>query len=537
MAGRKYAERNSAAAALKVSFSLILILFISFNSCSDWYRHQIPEPVLPDYEGIEQMYWKVWQIMSQNILKHNRENNFRWRYINCEDDWLIHQNPTIQMALFGVYGSSQFPVMQSLDNFYRGQRSDGFISRVYNSMTGEYLHTPGSYEPMINPPLFTWPELKYYQLTGDKKRLKRYFPIWEKYFTWLDNFCRAKGEASPLYYNTPEGSQMINSPRIGNDPGAWTDMSSQMALFAEQLAEIAGIVGENARVTYYQNRYQDIIEQIRQKLWNADDAFFYDLTSTGQPVRVKSTAGFWPLIAGVPTAEEARELINHLKDSDEFNRHHLFPSLAADEDDFKSSGSYWRGGVWSAEDYMIIEGLKRYGEYEFAATAAWNHITNMERVFTGYITDTTLIDEKYRANCTGTVWELYASETDIPGTRWDSRFLCRPNYIPSSGHGPVAMLIENVLGFTADAPNDQLIWRPWLLNKHGIRNFKFGNNLITLKCEKREAKEAPLVIKGLTSSPFRLTIILGEDTVTIQQPRGRININLTTADFRPIVNE
>lgn len=534
MAGRKYVERDSAVTALKTSLAVVLILLISLNSCSDLYRYQIPQPILPDYRGIEQMYWKVWQIMAQDVKWRTRENGFSWRYINCEDDLLIHQYSIIQTALFGVYGSSQFPVMQSLDNFYRGQRTDGFISRVYNSLTGEYLHTPGIYEPMINPPLFTWPELKYYRLTGDKSRLAKYFPVWEKYFSWLDNFCRARGEAYPLYYNTANGSQMINSSRNVNDLGAWVDMSSQMAFFAGHLAEIATIINENSRAEYYQGRYQEIAEQIRQKLWDSDDSFYYDQTSAGQSIRIKTTAGYWTLIAGIPTREEAQELIKHLTDSDEFSRHHLFPTLAADEDDFKSGGAYWRGGVWSSENYMIIQGLKKYGEYEFATTAAWNHIINMEKVFESYITDTTLLDEKYHANCHNTVWELYSSEDDVPGTRWDTRFLSRPNYIPTSGHGPVAMLIEEVLGFIVDAPNDRLFWRPWLLNKHGIRNLKFGNNLLTISCEKRENREAPLVIKGMTSSPFLLTIILGEDSVAIQQPRGRININLTSENFMSI---
>jgi len=434
-------------------------------------------------------------------------------------------------ALFGVYGHSIFPVMPSLDNFYRGQRSDGFISRVYNNMTGEYLHIPSVNEPMINPPLFTWAELKYFQLTGDKRRLKKYFPVWEKYFEWLDSFCRGKGEAATLYYNTTNGSGMTNSPHGLNNLGGWTDMSAQMALFAEHLAKSAQVIGEHSKAALYQRRYREIAAEIRLKLWNEDDGFFYDLISEGRPLRVKSTAAFWTLLAGIPDSAQAAELILHLKNSGEFSRQHLFPSLAADEDDFNAGGAYWRGGVWSYENYMIINGLKRYGEYEMAATAAWNHITNMEKVFANYLPDTALIDEKYRSECHETVWELYSSENEAPGTRWDTRNLCQPNYIPAAGHGPVAMLIEDVLGFNADGTADELIWRPWLLNRHGIRNLQFGNNLVTIWCEKRESKEAPLVIKGLTNSPFLLTIIIASDTIAIRQPRGRINLELNIHDF------
>ena len=101
-----------------------------------------------------------------------------------------------------------------------------------------------------------------------------------------------------------------------------------------------------------------------------------------------------------------------------------------------------------------------------------------------------LIDEKYWANCNATVWELYSPENDQPGTRWDTYNLCRPNYIPTSGFGPVAMLIEDVLGFNVNGPDDQLTWRLWLLNKHGIRNLKFGNNLIQQIDQTKSFEEA-----------------------------------------------
>jgi len=532
MAGRKYAQRNAAAAALSPGCGAILILVISLSNCSDLYRNQIPEPIMPDYQGITQMYWKIWEIMGQNIVDGNRENGFSRHYINCDDDILIHQNSTISTALFGVYGNSAFPVMPSLDNFYRGQRTDGFISCVYNSLTGEYLRTPSVYEPMINPPLFTWAELKYYRLTGDKHRLRKYFPVWEKYFEWIDGFCHAKGEAASLYYNTSNGSQMANSPHGVNDLGGWVDMSAQMALFSEHLAVIADVLDEHSKVAIYRQHYQQIATEMRLKMWDADNGCFSDLSTEGRLLRTKSSAMFWPLIAGIADTSQAPEIIAHLRNTAEFDRHHRYPSLAASDDEYSAGGAYWRGGVWGSENYMIISGLKRYGEYELAATAAWNHITNMEKVFTNYVPDTALVDEKYRAVCKNTVWEIYSPENDAPGTRWDTRSYCRPNYIPTAGQGPVAMLIEDILGFSADGPGDELVWRPWLLNKHGIRNLKFGNNLVTIWCEKRDSRDAPLEIKGLTSSPLRLTIILGSDSVSVKQPRGRINLKFSPDDFK-----
>lgn len=534
MARRRDAEGNSACSSLK---SVLLILSIAgliiWQNCSaNHWRNQLPQPILPDYKSIEELYWKTWEILSTNIQHGNSANGFVREYINAEEDIFIVQGPTIQTALFGSYGADVFPVMESLDNFYRGQRKDGFIARIYNSLTGEYLHIPSVTEPMIHPPLFTWSELHYYYLTGDRHRLRRWRPVLEQYFQWLDNFCKGDGEARGLYYTSLTGTRMINSPRKPNELGGWVDMSAQMALFARDLAQIAEIFGDSAAVRNYRQKYEQIAAAVRNRLWHADDAFYYDLNPQGQMLKLKVISGFWPLLAQIPTPEEAAQLIEHLRDSREFYRQHLFPSLAAAEQDYNRQGAYWRGGVWGDQCYMVIKGLKQYGEYDFANQAAWNHIINLERVYRQFQADTTLVEIRDRAKVAHTIWEVYAPEKEEPATRWDAKFYGRPAYVASSGFGPVAMLIEDVLGFEANAPQDELTWRPWLLNQHGIRNFKFGKNLVTIWCEKRESTDAPLKIHGTTSSPFKLNVWLNGKSKTINLKRGRIRLELNPADLQ-----
>jgi len=539
MAGRRNVAGNTSRTALIKNCTLALILFLfTLNQCSKSLLHnQVPQPILPEYPGIESMYWKVWEILSAHTVNDTRANGFVRRYINCESDLYIQQAPTIYTALFGMYGNDCLPVMASLDNFYRGQRADGHIARVYNLFNGEPLKIPSVTEPMIHPPLFTWAEWRYYRLTDDRRRLKEFFPVWERYFQWLENFCQGKGETAELYYNTPLGANMPNSPRGNNELGGWIDLSSQIALSAYQLAQIAVVLDKPAEALKYRSAYQQIAEKIRTNLWNVDEGLFFDKTRDGRFIKIKTTAGFWPLLAKVPDLEAARIMIDHLKDAGEFDRHHRFPSLAAKEGEFSPTGAYWRGGVWGNENFMLVQGLKNYGEYEFAAEVAWNHIINMEKVFTKFQPDTGRLDAEQPQASGGHLWELYAPESDEPGTRWDTYHYGRPDYVPTAGFGPVAMLIEDVMGFDFDAPSDCLTWRLWLLNEHGIRNLKFGDNLITLWCEKRESPEAPLRIFGTTSSPMQLKLFAYGDSLSMNLPRGRIKLFLQSADFHDSQDE
>ncbi len=533
MARRRNAQRSSYTAALIFLLGLFCLISLNGQQCgSRLWRQQIPQPYLPGYPVIVELYYQTWEILFTYLKSGNSDNGLVSKYLNPENEIFIQQAPTTQIALFGVYGSAILPIMESLDNFYLKQRSDGFISRIYNAITGDYLHTPSVVEPMVNPPLFSWAELRYYQLTGRKERLYRWRPTLENYFEWLNKSCAGDGEAFGLYYNSILGTQMNNSPRVANELGGGVDISSQMALFARDLAEIARICGDSTAARRYQQKYYQIRLTVQNRLWFDGDRFFYDMNTQGIFQRTKVSSGFWPLLAGIATQAQVEALVSHLQEPREFARPHLYPCLAANEPEYVRSGAYWRGSVWGDQVYMIVEGLKRYGWYELANQAAWNHIINIARVWEQFEADTSLVESVDRGKVKRTIWEAYSPEKEEPATRWDAKFYCRPGYVASSGFGPVAMLIEDILGFTAWAPRDELTWRLWLLNEHGIYNFSFGNNLVSIWCEKRENVDAPLKIHGYTSSPFTLRLYVGNRTHTLHLRRGRIRLELNPTEWQ-----
>ena len=511
---------------------VMFTLFLIVNSCSNKApRSRLPQPILPDYPDIVKLYWEAWDILNKHVIKGTRENNFAKHYINSEHEGLIHQWSTISTSLFAIYGYNVLPVMESIDNFYCRQRLDGFISRLYLESSGEPAFSTTTKEPMINPPLFTWIELKYFQVTDDSSRLYNVFPILERYFYWIDTYCKGRDEASLLYYTTPFGSGMENLPRGGLEFGGWVDLSAQMALFAHDLSLISKYIGERSKSQYFLQRYNQISKQVQDELWDSDSTFYYDKTREGKHIKVKTIAGFWPLLAKIPFKSDAMKLIAHLKDTTEFKRLHLFPSVAADEQDYNPDGFYWRGGVWGIANYAIVQGLHKYNEYSYAAEVAWNHVANMADIFSKFLPDSSLIDLEFHKYPIHTIWQLYSPEEKTPGTRWDAHKYGEPECIAFSGHGPISMLIEDIIGIEVQAPDDKLTWRSWMLNKHGIKNLRFGDNIVTIWCEKRGKDLLPYIVHGETNSSVKINFIIGDESFSVDFDKGPIELEIMPADF------
>ncbi|MDO9549232.1 MAG: trehalase family glycosidase [Candidatus Marinimicrobia bacterium] len=529
MVRRRGVERRTARTPVIAFILLIPMIQFMASGCSPAVpKNRLPEPILEENHELLDLYWEAWNLINQARMRGNRTNLFPSKYLNPEDKNVIDQWSTLSMSLFSMYGYREYPVMESLDLFYRKQRSDGFIARAYITHSGDPLHLPTLLDPMIHPPLFAWAELKYFALSADTARLQRVFPVLEKYFRWIDQFCRGKYEAGDLYYTTPTGSGMMNLPRGDIESGGWTDLSAQMALFADQMKQIAVILNMPEKRQYYNRKYSEISTSIRSKLWLPDSSFFYDITREGKIAGIRTIVGFWPLLAGIPDQTDAANLIEHLKDSSDFRLIHMFPSVSIRELEYDPRGFYWRGGVWGITNYMIIQGLLRYGQVDFAREAARNHLNNMMSVYREFDIDTDGESPESNNELIGKIWELYAPEEPGPGTRWDAKNFCQPDHVSFSGHGPISMLIENILGFSADAPNDALYWRITRSDRHGIRHFSFGDNILSVWTEPQPERPELLSIQGSTDSDIDLTII-----PVCMQRTGRTEADSFAVHFDP----
>lgn len=483
----------------------------------------VPEPILSDNPEYIDLYYAAWQMAWNKISSGTTENGFADSYMDEGFNELIYQWDTNFIVAFAMYAADEFPVMASLDNFYSKQRYDGYIQRVYWESNGTPANKETPDEPMVNPPLFAWMELRYYHLTGDSSRLNKVLPVLIKYFKWIEKNCESKYQ-SDLYYNTPLGSGMDNTPRYEVEKSGWIDMSAQQALAAKCISEIAMSLNIKNIQEEFNAKYKLITGNINKYNYDNKKHFYFDVRTNNQPAKTKHIGAFWTMLAEVCDSSQAAGLVSHLIDPDEFWRPNPVPALAADEPEYNAAGFYWRGGVWAPTNYMVIKGLEKYGFQQLADQIAKKQIENMVHIYKSFAPEEDKIAYEERFNDGyHTIWECYSPEFPKPATRWDSTFYSRQDFVGWSGLGPIALLIENILGINISGYENKITWRINRSDEHGIKNVNLAGQKVSLIASPNNAG-FDLSIK--CDKPFTLEVIHKNKSVTYSIPAGGKTISI-----------
>jgi glycogen debranching enzyme len=475
------------------------------------------------------MYWKSWEIAFQGIKQPQENSPLVSNWLDEAFSEQIFQWDTIFMMMFARYGHNVFPAIQSLDNFYAMQRPSGYIGREYREKDGQLIHfdfdgglfSEKGFKNTINPPLFAWAEMENFKLTGDSSRLRKVLPVLEKYAQWLhqpgtpeaadweNNGRWSKNSIHQLFWNTPLGSGMDNTPRPAEEGFGWVEMSSQMVIMYHNLAELCNYLEEPEKENLFRQKAQNIGKSINRWCWNDSIGFYFDVRANGSQFYKKTSGGFWPLLAGICTEKQAARLVAHLQNPREFWRPIVFPTLAADEAEYQKTGGYWQGGVWAPTNVMIIKGLEKYGYHELAKRATEKYLAGMVAVFQE----------------TGTLWENYAPEQFKPGDP------AKADFVGWTGCGPIQLLIENVIGIKMNCIDQTITWDLHREDRHGVEKLSMGEDKVSLICgAQKKGKKREISI--LTETPFELIIRneQGEQKYAISSGTSRINIPMNALD-------
>ncbi len=473
------------------------------------YAHLLPLPIVESHPEWIELYWAAWEMAWNKVSFGTPDNGLVDAYMDEGFNEQIYQWDSSFICLFGRYGLRLFPVMATLDNFYRKQRADGYIQRVYSETTGGEVEPVTDDEPVVNPPLFAWIEWEYYRFSGDASRLAAVRPRLEAYYDWLRHHLRDPSSGG-LYFQTQLGSGMDNTPRGDAWRGGWVDMSAQQALAARALADLADATGDPERAAAWRAEHDSLATAINSLLYHQDDGFYYDRDRAGSLTGVEHIGAMWTLIAGVATGERADRLVEHLADPGEFYRPHLFPSLAASEPGYSGDGHYWLGGVWAPTNYMTIRGLEAIGRADFAAEAAENHLSNMAAVYQQPPEEIDRIAPEERVGDLHTIWECYAPDHPSPATRWDDRYLSRQEFVGWSGLGPIALLFEQIIGLRVIGADDTIEWTLRRIDRHGAERLPLGDATVDLVAEPRAGADAPIEIHVRCDRSFTLAVRRGD---------------------------
>ncbi len=439
------------------------------------FKHEmVPEPVLTNDKEFVDFYYKAWEIAFSQIKtdKGVPQSPYVDEAFDPNVIWIWDTN---FMLHFWKYAQTSFPEsILTLNNFYKP-----ILDKAPLSLSIEILD---------NPPLFSWTENAFYKLSNNKQHLedvlvKNQYP--QRYFEYFDTVpkgTKAYGSATTWIKKVPNGylweggrSGMDNTPRgrIGahatkqrpNNPDMlWVDAISQQALNALYIKKMYEKVGDKTSAIVWNKKYEDLKSTINLKYWNEKDQFYYDLDqNTLQPMKVKSIASYWPLLAEVASNDQAKLMVDKIKTDSLFGGQVPLTTLARNDSDFKENGEYWRGGVWLPTAYMTIKGLEKYGYYDVAYDTSYKIISHMLKTYNQY--------EPH------TIWESYSPTKPEPAAN-ELKGISRPNFCGWSALGPISLLIEDVIGFyDIDAAQNTIKWNLSRKDIHGIKNLKFGTTL------------------------------------------------------------
>jgi len=419
----------------------------TFEQC----RQLLPQPVVTDHPDWESLYWKAWDLAFQHLMQPHPGSGFVSNFIDPAFNGNTFQWDSCFMVMFAHYAEPEFHAIGTLDNFYAKQHEDGYICREIIRSNGKDYQL-GGIDNTINPPLYSWVEWENYLLTGDKTRFRDVLPRLVKYYEWLKTHRRRE---NGLYWNTGLGAG--EDDLVRNETAfSWVDMTAQQAGNAYYIARIAEQVGETEVARFFDSENTSLSKLVTRSMWDPKTGFYYDLKKDGTPTGVKTILGFWPILAHIASRKQAADLVRHLKNPREFWRQNLVPALAADEAGYSADGQYWNGAVWTPTNFMVIKSLEDYGYQDLASKVTSIYLANMSQVLKE----------------SGTIWENYAPDKPAGhGAR---------DMVGWSGDGPIALLIENVLGIRGLASSHRVFWRPRLAGENGLKNLRVGSTHVSL---------------------------------------------------------
>jgi len=248
------------------------------------------------------------------------------------------------------------------------------------------------------PPVIAWGAWKVYQKSRNKDFLKKIYDANSRFLKWCsENRKYSKGlyawwvnESDPKCRCGESG--MDNSPRFDDTKHLLAvDFSCFVANELRYMAKIASELGLDC--SEFEIEYEDLKKAINDVLWCEKDGYYFDYDADRDRINpVKTVVSFLPLFAGVCEKENAKRLISHLTNPDEFYTEFPIPSVSKDDPTYGTD--MWRGPVWINYNYMICEGLREYGYNKLAKEIMEKTISVVEE---WYIKD-------------GVIYEFYDSE-------------------------------------------------------------------------------------------------------------------------------
>jgi hypothetical protein len=196
-------------------------------------------------------------------------------------------------------------------------------------------------------------------LTGVKPEMRPTDEAYDRFVFLVDIFRRLKYDEKEIRRECPF---LIYGPLF----------NSILCASNEALMKIAGILGKPTREA--EGWYELTSKAISEKLYHTEHGMFdfFDIKGGGL-LDVDTAAGFMPLFCGAASPEQASRLYDYLNSTSFCALHQgncfSIPNFDTQKEGFERA-NYWRGPIWININWMLMQGLRRYGFLQKADSVA-----------------------------------------------------------------------------------------------------------------------------------------------------------------------
>ena len=351
-------------------------------------------------------------------LRHGYSDAFQTEY------WTIHPSPetypfqyfwdTCLHALILINLDEAELATKTLRSLYAMQAEDGFVGHMlyWDRLTPatwtdtfqakfEDLNRPHM-SALVQPPLSAQALYRIWHHTKDDAFLQEMLPKLKKHFDWLAAHRDLDGDGlltiinmfesgidwkptmDAVYKHDGTASQGLYDKVIGNDYFHFVNnydpakakvkapflvkevaFNTIYARNLEVLSKLCKQVGDSDGAVKYDNLSQKVNNAIQTKMYDSQDAAFWDLRAPDdQPLKTLTPTIFFPIILPTTTHDQARAILDkHFHNEQEFATTYPLPSVAVNDPSFDPAASkfLWRGPTWMLYNWYIYQALFHNG--------------------------------------------------------------------------------------------------------------------------------------------------------------------------------
>ncbi len=269
-------------------------------------------------------------------------------------------------------------------NFLEYTDNDGRMP-IFIKLDRTALTDYGEGEKNIHKPCLCLHALFISESEGSAEWLRSHYPKIEKYLAWYDAHTLHE---SGLYV-------WLDDFAIGfdNDPCTfYRPLKSSASIYLNcfmhnelvAASRLSRMLGYGERSEYYAKKADDLKNAVIEHCYDGRDEFFYNADTALLPIdpeqklhsgcprhwstliqRIDTWSCFLPMWGGIATREQAEKMVMRLRDERIFNGKFGVRTLGKTEKMYaikkSRNPSCWLGPVWGISNYLVFDGLRKYG--------------------------------------------------------------------------------------------------------------------------------------------------------------------------------